>query len=407
MIGAKGFAQFGGRHGESAAIKNALEYQGVKAPHTKKPMSEALCFGIAGGLGAGYSFCPSVPRHGTGGGVSVVSRFLAYATDDSWYQGFCGRIGATTRVTESTSLPKAYRNLVAALETGRPAVVWCARARLPFLGDLVETDLWMHSFLIYSIDEAKGVALASDRAKGPVSLSLDALAQARNGVCSHKNRTLTIEPPASLTKERLATAVVEGIRVCAEGMLTPYIKTFGLPGLETWAKMIANEKSKDGWPNVYSDAMMACALRDVFETIETSCSGAGGLLRDFYADFLDEAGKISNRPKLTELAARYRTLAVQWTELAEAALPDRIAPFRETKQFLRERSSLEDAGGDSVGAPLRAVVERLGRLDAAMRAKPPLKLAATRPLLAELRERIIDLHSAERDAAQTMLGIVA
>src|SRR5262249_31648748 len=53
------YAHFGGKHGESAALKNLLTHAGVRNPVTGAPFTEALCFGIAGGIGAGYSFCPS------------------------------------------------------------------------------------------------------------------------------------------------------------------------------------------------------------------------------------------------------------------------------------------------------------------------------------------------------------
>ena len=49
-----GYDHFGGRHAESAAVANVLAFRGVLAPHTKEPFSEALLFGIAGGIGCGY-----------------------------------------------------------------------------------------------------------------------------------------------------------------------------------------------------------------------------------------------------------------------------------------------------------------------------------------------------------------
>jgi hypothetical protein len=141
-----GYAHFGGRHGESAAIKNLLAFAGVGNPVTGEPMSEALCFGIAGGIGAGYSFCPSVPRYGCASGVSVIGRYKSYATDATWYQGFFDRIGAATRITETGGKGKAYQNLVSELEGGRPVVVWCSRARLPFLnGPAASCDLWVNN----------------------------------------------------------------------------------------------------------------------------------------------------------------------------------------------------------------------------------------------------------------------
>ena len=48
------FTQFEGRYWDTAAIRNALDYQGVKAPHTGEPYSEAMLLGISGGVTFGY-----------------------------------------------------------------------------------------------------------------------------------------------------------------------------------------------------------------------------------------------------------------------------------------------------------------------------------------------------------------
>jgi hypothetical protein len=46
--------QLNGRHSETGSIHNALALQGIKAPHTGKPYSEALLLGISGGIAFGY-----------------------------------------------------------------------------------------------------------------------------------------------------------------------------------------------------------------------------------------------------------------------------------------------------------------------------------------------------------------
>src|SRR5207302_5125030 len=71
---------------------------------------EALCFGLAGGIGAGYSFCPSVVRWCGGSGVSIPGRYKAYATDAVWYKGFFDRLGIATRITETAGHGKAFRS---------------------------------------------------------------------------------------------------------------------------------------------------------------------------------------------------------------------------------------------------------------------------------------------------------
>ena len=93
----------------------------------------------------------------------------------------------------------------------------------------------MHSFVVYGIDADKGVAYGADRAPTPLTISLDDLAAARAGVCSHKNRTLSIDPPTKpLSVPTLKAAIQAGIRACAGELIQGRMKTFSLPGLETF-----------------------------------------------------------------------------------------------------------------------------------------------------------------------------
>ena len=46
-----GYDYFGGIHPETATVANYLRFLGVTDPATGKPFSEAMLFGIAGGLG--------------------------------------------------------------------------------------------------------------------------------------------------------------------------------------------------------------------------------------------------------------------------------------------------------------------------------------------------------------------
>ena len=48
------FSQFEGRYWDTAAIRNALDYQGVRAPHSDRPYTEAMLLGISGGITFGY-----------------------------------------------------------------------------------------------------------------------------------------------------------------------------------------------------------------------------------------------------------------------------------------------------------------------------------------------------------------
>lgn len=397
------FTWFGGRHGEAVALRGLLAHAGVKNPASGEPLSEPLCFGIAGGIGAGYSFCPSVIRYGCGSGVSVVGRHFAYATSGTWYQAACERLGIKTRITETASPKKAFQNLADELAAGRPASVWCDRTMLPFLHDMESTcGICMHSFVVYGMDIDKGEAYGSDRAPMPVSLSLADLAAARAGICSHKNRTLTVESPRKqLSAATLKAAIQSGIQACAGELLQGKMKTFSLPGFEILAKMIANDSSKDGWLKVFQNGLLYYALRDLFDSIETA-EGGGGLYRHLYADFLSEAGKICKRPSLQKLAGDYRHIATGWTELAVAALPAKIKPFKETRDLLVKKRALFEIKGSKADRQMADIRAKLQILGKTTQANFPLSGAESHELLSGLRERIIALHRVECELAKRL-----
>ena len=74
--------RFEGRHYETGSVQNILALQGVKAPHTGRPYSEAFLLGVSGGIAFGYftfeykGFLPHLallPRNTFGSGATCVS----------------------------------------------------------------------------------------------------------------------------------------------------------------------------------------------------------------------------------------------------------------------------------------------------------------------------------------------
>lgn len=393
------FRQFGGRHYETAAMKNLVAFSGVVSPVDGQPLSEAMCLGIAGGIAAGYSFCPSIPGYDAGSGVSVVGRYKAYVTGPEYYSGFFDKIKARVVVKETTSEKTAFKNLTDAIGNGRPAIVWCAPLQLPYAS-------WpgtggMYSFIVYGIDAEKDVALISDRAPTPWTMSLPELALSRKKVCSHKNRLMLLEPPPRLTSETLKSAVMSGIQECVRDLMVPHIKTFNLPGLLEWARVIASERNKKGWMVVYSDGNLYPALRDVYDSIQTAGTG-GRLFRDMYAEFLEEAAGITGREKLRDCAVLYRKLGQSWESLAEQSLSSTQPIFAQTKQLLNERRRLLEQEGAGAAPRIWEIREQLEGLENDMRDAFPLDEQACMSLLEMLASQIETLYEAEMDAAEAL-----
>jgi len=397
----EGYDHSGGHLHDTAALKNLLHHAGVQDPTTHLPLSEPLCLGIAGGIAAGYSFCPSIPGHDYGSGVSVVGRYQVYRTDGSFYVNALRRLGAGATVREAGSEKAAFKHLLELLESGRPAVAWCTSMGLSYLG--WAGCLSMYTLVVYGVDLSRGMAFVGHRSPGAIELPLEALAWARNRVCSFKNRVLAVDPVGPLTEAQLRSAVLEGIQACANDLLEPPLKTYNLPGLLEWSKAIANPKNKKGWQNVYPDGNLYPALRDVYDSIETAGTG-GGLLRPMYAAFLEEAARITDRPAFRACAATYRSLADQWRDLAETALDDRIDPFARTRALLQERCLRIEAEGAPAMARIEALTAALKELETSMRQAFPLDAPASKGLLETMARKLGALHDAELQAARALHG---
>jgi hypothetical protein len=398
------FKPLGGEHAESTNIANCLNYQGLHDPVAGRPFSEALCFGIAGGIGIGYSFCPSVIRHGAGCGVSLVGRHKIYSTSGAWYRDFADRLRIHLTASETTAAKKAYRNLVEELQQNRPTVVFTSRHDLPFLGCLESMfNVGMHSFVVSGIDEARGIAVGADIGSQPVMISLDQLAEARNRVCSHKNRIAAFDLASqTVPVATLQDAIRLAIPATAQELLAGKMKTFSLPGLEMCARAMVNDKAADGWLKVLPNGLIYDALRNLFDSIET-CGSGTGLYRKLYAEFLDEAAVILEKPSLRATAEEYRKLAARWTEFAELTLPNRVKPFKQTKKLLRKQHDALRKKGSKGQPVIDSCVTELREIAKQVHSDFPLSGAETRSHLAHLRDEILELGQQERIAA-TRLG---
>ena len=99
------YTQFNGRHWETGTICNALDYQGIKAPHNNQPFSEAMLMGISGGAVMGYfSFAYE--------GHDPHARILTRNTFSPW-DNLLSRLGVIQNILHTSKPKKAVKNLIA------------------------------------------------------------------------------------------------------------------------------------------------------------------------------------------------------------------------------------------------------------------------------------------------------
>jgi hypothetical protein len=250
--------------------------------------------------------------------------------------------------------------------------------------------------------EADGAYWIDDRAAQPYRVSAGELADARARITSYKNRLLLLEPRAGAFD--LPAAVEAGLRDCVAN-LSAKSDSFSLPTLRKWSRLMTDTKNAKGWPVVFKTQRgLYTALKSIFEGIELAGNEGGGL-RGLYAEFLDEAAGLLQRPALGQVAATYRALAGQWTTLAEAALPDTEPAFKETKRLLRQKQAalMQGEAGVAAAEPVTAQLADLGRRTSR---DFPLDAPAVSALFNDLGERIAQLYAAENEALAELRAAV-
>jgi hypothetical protein len=392
---------FPGSVAATTALRVLLAHAGVRDPHTGKPFTEAMLFGLAGGVGVGvFSFYYEKEDFAS---FFVAGRHL-WHDHLAYLRRACERLGLGAEVRESSGAKPAEKHLRELLERG-PCVAWVDAAALPHraIPAACGGNVY-HVVTVYRIEGDS--ALVGDLTDEPVAVPLAALAQARGRIKKDKNRLLSLtgDPPAV----DLGAAVREGLHAChagltGEGAPASARKNFSLDALRLWSERLHGSKDKERWERVFAGGRLWRGLTSVYEYVEHNGTG-GGLCRPLFADFLTEAADAVGRADLRALAGRYAGLGRAWSELADAALYDDVPPMREVKELHARKAELTAGGGtaDEIGA----VWARLTELERQARAQFPLSDADSATLRGKLQKRVATLYEDECAAHAALAAAV-
>ncbi|PWK14308.1 BtrH N-terminal domain-containing protein [Tumebacillus permanentifrigoris] len=389
--------RLGGVYCETTAARHLFDRAGLVAAHNGRPLSEAMLFGISGGIGFMY-FNFEYEGHPPSMYIGTAHRYKTKfgALMDNLYQ----RVGVQTVVKTSMSEKVAEKNLRQALEQGTPVLLNLCWGGLPYSGT---NEMYAdYAVVVTGFHEQEGVYEIADRASVPLTIKPEALSRARAGIASLKNRSLTLAPTDQSPLD-LREAIVAGIRACFENMLNPPtpVNNFGLKGLEKWANVVNDPKNKKGWPQVFAtDADLFQGLFSTFRYLEIG--NGGGAMRELYAAFLTEAAEVLNEPELLNVATQYRECARYWTEVAHAALPDSEPLWKELKHMtsLKERLLLEK--GMESPREIEPINERLHVIATAMRESFAFDASQRQELLDDLHRKLVSLGQLERAAISSL-----
>jgi hypothetical protein len=372
----------GGIHPNTASIRNVLAAQGLN-------LSEAMLLGIGGGLGAGYVLWEFKAHE---------SAIIVLGFRNRWnYQTerltiLCERLDAKHTVQEAGGAKAAAANLQAALDAGRPFIAWVDKAHLPH--QFLPEALKGYASHIVGVHEQKGDdILVDDLGEKLFAVPVDIFAAGRARIGSDKNRLLLVEAPG---KVDLKKAIVMGIQDHIQH-LGGDSDSFNLPVYKKWARMLTDTRNKKGWPVVFKKRVgLYATLRSVYEGIVLDGTDGAGL-RSMYADFLDEAAPIVNKPALKEVARHYRNVAELWKAFAESALPDK--PFKETRNLLNKRYRLLKRHELN---ELRKVSIQLDQMMNEMNHAFPLDNPAITTLFTAMQARLDAVYQAEVAALEAL-----
>ncbi len=375
---------YGGIYPNTAVMKNILAAQGVTAPHNGQPYSEAMLLGIGGGLGAGYILW-EFKSHGSASIVMGFTNRWNYVAERMTL--LCQRLGYEPTVQETSGVKAAAAYLQAALDAGAPFVAWTDKACLPH--HALPERLKGYDIHVVGVHGTDGdQIIVDDLAEKLFTVPRDVFAEARNQIPSDKNRLLITGKSSAID---LPAAVMTGLRDHVEH-LERDSESFSLPVYKKWAKLMTDAKNKKGWPTVFKSRNgLYGTLRSVHEGITLNSSDGYGL-RALYADFLDEAAPIVNKPALRDAANAYRKAGDVWVAAAEAALPDSVPLLAETKSLMQAR--YDHYNHNRIDA-LRDTMTKLNALEEAHKQEFPLDDAAVIALFADLSDKLNAVYEAE------------
>ncbi len=287
-------------HRQSAHCENGVTAGLVS--HHGIAMSEALAFGIGGGLFYGYipfmrlnNLPLATFRAITGAIFKRVTRELGIKT---WSRGFRDPAASMRALDETLA-----RGIPVGLQTG----AWW----LPYFPEAYRFHFNMHNLVVYG-KEGENYLISDPVFPEPVVCHGTDLVKARytKGTLAPKGRMYYLaEVPAEID---LPQAVRDGIRTVTRAMLKSPLPIIGVSGIRYLAKRLAL------WPEKLGSQQALLYLGQMIRMQEEIGTGGAGF-RFIYAAFLQEAAGILDDQRYVELSQRMTGIGDRWREFAVRA----------------------------------------------------------------------------------------
>ncbi|GAA4583491.1 BtrH N-terminal domain-containing protein [Planotetraspora phitsanulokensis] len=278
----------GMHHCETTALGVLLRHEGLD-------LSEPMLFGLGSGLSFIYWDSKGMALPFLGGRVKPfdLTRNLA------------ARLGLTLMTEETTSPRKAWENVAAPIDAGRPVGLQLDCYHLDYFRSKVHFG--GHVVAMYGYDEHDVYLVDTDQQGGSVRTSRASLAMARaeRGPMTARNRSFTITLPAHPLSWQ--DQIIPAIKCCADAFLAAPITNLGHRGIDKAGKQVPRWLLHAGEPQ--QDLPQAALLMEKGGT-------GGALFRTLYRDFLDECTRLIDDGNLRAGHRLYAEAAVLWTDVS-------------------------------------------------------------------------------------------
>jgi hypothetical protein len=286
----RGIEARGAQHCETTALGVLLRHEGLD-------LSEPMLFGLGSGLSFIYWDAKGMALPFLGGRVKPfeLTRNLA------------ARLGLTLRVEETSSPRKAWENVSAHIDAGRPVGLQLDCYHLDYFQSKVHFG--GHIVAMYGYDERDAYLVDTSQQGGAVSTSRTNLAMARaeRGPMTARNRSFSITLPAHPPSPSWQAQIIPAIKACADAFLAAPIANLGHRGIEKAARQVPKWLLRTEEPK--RDLPQAALL------MERAGTG-GALFRALYRDFLGECVGLIDNADLRTGHRLYAEAAALWTDVA-------------------------------------------------------------------------------------------
>ncbi|MGB7341708.1 MAG: BtrH N-terminal domain-containing protein [Phototrophicaceae bacterium] len=394
------YTAFDGYYFQSGSIRNALDYQGVKAPHTQQAFSEALLFGVSGGMNFGYFY---FRYEGYDPQVNILTR-----NTFNLFEPILERLGIPYDVKQTTSSDKARQNLIDALDNGEAPIVEADMWGLSYNALNYDESMWaMMPLVVYGYDDDN--AYIADRARVGLTVPRSQLDTARARIKKDKNRLIILGIP---NEAKLASAVTLGIWDCIKLFTEKPPKgsanNFGFKAYQRWIKLLTKPTTKGSWAKTLPRG------RDLFTGLTTAFhfsqqfgkDSSRTAERDMMADFLEEVALILNKPELAEIAPKFRLAGAAWQVLGDRLLPHDVPLLQQAKHLLIENHELFLKAGNQSTERRLAISKEENDLKQASE-DFPLTDDAVSALQQGIADQVQVIHDLEFDAIMALQSVMS